>query len=360
MTSEHFIVSLAHDGTEPSPRQTAESLFRLTSGTTVAADYYGNGGAVRDFEDRIADVLGKERAVLFPTGTLANLIGITCLCGGGGGRILVHQQSHLFNDSGDNLSALGGLTMVPLEGQGAGFDARAIDREVARAATARVRTRVACVTVESPNRRLHGARFTDTDRNSVVAAARRHDVPLFLDGARLFIEAAYTGQEPAELTAPFDLVYVSLYKYLGAPFGCLLAGPRDLLEDIYHARRQFGGGLYQMWPAAVLASDHLDGHLARWSETINESEAVIDRLARSPDLKIERIAEGTNVFLVHCDRLPKAELLKSLGRQHGIALPMPQGGVLAIKVNETWLRWSVDTLADRILASLGEAMRVAE
>jgi len=51
------------------------------------------------------------------------------------------------------------------------------------------------------------------------------------------------------------VVYLSFHKYLHAPFGCVIAGPTALFEGLHHRRRRFGGSLYQMWPAAVLAAD---------------------------------------------------------------------------------------------------------
>jgi threonine aldolase len=47
-------------------------------------------------------------------------------------------------------------------------------------------------------------------------------------------------------TQLFDTVYVSLYKYFNSASGAILAGPRRLLEDLYHDRRMFGGGLAQV------------------------------------------------------------------------------------------------------------------
>ena len=63
-----------------------------------------------------------------------------------------------------------------------------------------------------------------------------------MDGARLFLARPYTGIPPETYAALFDTVYVSLYKYFNAAGGAVLAGPRHLLENLYHQRRMFGGG----------------------------------------------------------------------------------------------------------------------
>lgn len=346
------LVSLADDGFVPPPAEMAARLAALTRETDIAADYYGNGGAVAAFEAEAAALLGKERAVMFPTGTLANLLAVQALAGEAR-RIVVHRQSHLFNDSGDNLSRLGGFTMVPLEGEGAGFSAADVEAELARTADARVASGVGCIAIESPNRRLLGQRFAGEEIAAIAEIAQSHDVPMFLDGARMLIECAYTGVTPAAMAAPFDLVYLSLYKYLAAPFGCVIAGPAELLDDIFHQRRRFGGSLYQMWPAAVLASDALANHAALWAKTRPASEAVIAALQADARVSVERPQNGTNIVCLGlAGKDLDAEKIVNEGRRLGLALPAPASGKLPVKINETWLRRAPDDIADRIAAAL--------
>lgn len=350
------IVSLADDGYVPEPAAMAARLHHLTESTNPKADYYGNGGAVAMFEQAIAAHLGKERAVMFPTGTLANLLAINRLTAGCGRRIIVHRQSHFFNDSGDNLALLGGFTMVPLEGEAAGFSAEQVATEIARAEDARVASAIGAIAVESPSRRLHDQRFRLSDIEAIATIAAEYDIPLFLDGARMLIECAYTGQRPVDMAAPFTLVYMSLYKYLGAPFGCILAGPAALLDEIFHERRRYGGSLYQMRPAAMLAQDRLESFADIWAELLPVSEAVIEALAAHEAIRIERIAEGTNIVLVSLrDRTIDADRLKAAAATQHLKLPPPIDNRLALKINETWRSLEPQELAERVATAMLDA-----
>lgn len=356
--SASFIVSLAHDGPELSPAEMSAIWMDATRDGAVEADYYSNGGAVAAFERKIAAVLGKERAVLFPTGTLANMAALRLLGRGFPGRVIVHRDSHLFNDAGDNVTLSAGLTMVPLAGEGAGFTAAQVSVELARTKSARVASRISAIAVETPSRRHHGAAFPAQDLADIVSLAKAEGIPLFLDGARLMIEAAYRNQSVSERTRDFDLVYLSLYKYLGAPFGCVLAGPADMLDDFYHDRRRFGGGLYQMWPAAVIADCCLDGHMERWAATIPHAAHVLDVLAEDPDLTVQPVANGTNVvFLSARHGRIDDTVLRDLGAKRGLRFPALEGGRLALKINETWLRWDADDLAGSIKSCLKPAIQ---
>src|SRR5258705_1376870 len=114
----------------------------------------------------------------------------------------------------------------------------------------------------------------------IIRLARREGIRLHLDGARLFLEAAYAGREVAEYTQPFETVYVSLYKYFNAASGAILAGPRELLDGMYHVRRMFGGGLCHAWPFAAVALHYLSGFSGRFSRAVRSSGGVIRPLSR--------------------------------------------------------------------------------
>jgi hypothetical protein len=241
-------LNLADDGLDLSPRDTAHLLARLADEAGIERDAYGSGAAIAAFEERLAACVGKERAIVMPTGTLANVLALELHATRTARRVVVQQDGHIMGDTGDSAARLAGVTLVPLQDRGAGFSAGALTAAMARAAGGRVATPIAAVVIETPVRSRHAQLFDRGDLDNVVAAAKAAGVRLHLDAARLFIAAAWYGRTPAELCAPFDTVYVSLYKQLGTPFGAALAGPASLIEGLGEARRRTGGGL-----GAVLA-----------------------------------------------------------------------------------------------------------
>lgn len=344
-------INMADDSHILPPPEMSALLAELSK--EADADYYGQGGAVEAFETQVAQFLGKERAVMFPTGTLGNALTLQRLTGGAPARVIVHRQSHLFNDAGDNLSQLSGLTMVPLEGDGAGYSSAQLKAEISRTNSARVGARIGAVTVESPSRRLHGRRF-GRELSDVLEVARAEGLPLFLDGARMLIECAWTGQTPSEMAAPFDAVYMSLYKYLKAPFGCVVAGPAALFQGIHHDRRRFGGSLYQMWPAAVLAADALPRQADLWASARAVGDSCIPYLKASAR-PVTTFDDGTNVLMFDCRS--SAATLKAAGDAVGLKFLPPSGGCLSVKINETWIGHDPQKIADRLIGALDAADR---
>ncbi|GAB4182678.1 MAG: GntG family PLP-dependent aldolase [Thalassobaculales bacterium] len=327
-------ISLASDGRDPSPAETAARLHRLTTAAT-RADNYGLGGVVAEFEARAATLLGKEAALLVATGTLAQMLAIEALCPPGRRRVLVQADGHVMNDTGDAAARLGGFTLVPLAPGRPGFGAAEVEAALARIADLRVASPAGALVLETPVRRHHSARVPVADQLAVAACARRHGFGLHLDGARLPIEAAWSGRSLAEVAAPFDTVYLSLWKMFDCPFGAILAGPAALLEGLYHERRRRGGGLWQMWPPAVLGLDAAERVEGEWQAVRRHAEAVLAALADSP-WRIERVAEGSHVVRLH---LPGGDpaATRAAALAEGLELPPPAGDGFWVKCNPGWL-----------------------
>jgi threonine aldolase len=161
---------------------------------------------------------------------------------------------------------------------------------------------------------------------------------MHLDGARLFMASAYTGISPAEYAAHFDTVYVSLWKYFNCGIGAILAGPKRILDGMFHVRRMFGGNLAVGWNAALVARHFMDGFEGRLKNAVQNSEAFYAAMAKNPRVAIERIPNGTNLTRVTFKGVSPAEVGKRLAGR-GIAMSGPAApGTITFGVNETWNR----------------------
>jgi len=347
------IVKLWGDGQSLSPAEYTHVLSTLLTDGGIAADYYSIGGVVEQLEDRMARLLGKERAVFLATGTLANHLAVR-LQAGEGSRVLVQDDSHLYCDSGDCAEVLSNLNLVPLTSDTGTFTLEQVERAIRRADGGRVRTGIGAIAIESPIRRRLGAMFDYDEMRRICGYAREHGIATHLDGARLFMASGYTGITPAEYASHFDTVYVSMWKYFNASAGAILAGPRSLLDDLYHPRRMFGGALPGAWPLAAVALHYVDGFEARFQEGVTRGEQLKQGLAKVPGLRVEEIPNGSNLFRLMVDQGDPARM-RTLLAERGIEVSAPSGNFrgFVITVNETLARRSVA----EILHAFEEAMR---
>jgi threonine aldolase len=341
------LIRLSGDGLGLTASQYARLLARLADEKGFSTDSYSLGGIVEDLEAQCARLLGKERAVFMPTGTLANHMAVRALAGTPS-RVLVQEQSHFYQDEGDCAQTLSNLTLVPLAPGRATFTADDVQRVIDETKGARVVSRISVIAVETPVRRKLGERFDPAELAKVLAIAKREGIKLHLDGARLFLQAAYTGEDVAKTAAPFDTVYVSLYKYFNAASGAILAGPRDLLDGMYHGRRMFGGGLNHVWPFAAVARHYLDGFSDRYSRAVKTSEDVIATLRQRGGFSIERIPSGTNLFRLKAPSGDPVAFQKRLAAR-GVMMPEPQQGAFLVGVNETLNRTTAAELTEALV-----------
>jgi threonine aldolase len=353
---EERLVQFRSDGLGLSPAAYGRLLAEIAETRGIATDDYSRDGIVAELEARMAALLGKEMAVFLPTGTLANHLAVRRLARNGK-RVLVQAESHLYNDEGDCAQQLSGLNLVPLAPGRATITLAEIERAVAGAPEMRVAAPVGAISIETPVRRVAGDAFDPGELRMISAFARARGIGLHLDGARLLLEAAYTGIAAAETAALFDTVYVSLWKYLNAANGAILAGPRDLLGGLYHDRRMFGGSLPRAWPDAAVALHFLDGFAERFAAAVKAADAILAALDNHPSATVERSPAATNVTVLRVTGANAASLPQRLAMQRiGIRSARQisaDGAKFTLHTNETILRRSVDEIVGAFMEALG-------
>lgn len=332
------------DGIHRTPSEYAALLQKLSA--TVEPDEYSIGGVVAKLEQAVAADLGKEAAVWVSTGTLANHLAVRLLAGDKR-RVVVQQESHLYNDCGDCCQTLSGLNLVGLGAGSATFTVDELERVASRGASGRVAVPIGAIQIETPVRRKTGETFDLAEMKRVCEWARDRKIGLHLDGARLYLAAAYSGVAVREYAAMFDTVYISMYKYFNAASGAILAGPKSLLENFYHPRRMFGNGLCHVWPFAAVALHFFQGFPTRYAQAVANAEKVITALQSDQRYEVTRIPNGTNIFSLRVKSIDPLVFQKR-AQEAGLVLAAPRDGRFAVQVNETWARVGPQEILKRL------------
>jgi threonine aldolase len=345
-------VVLYGDGLSLGSAEWVETLRKIVEQRGIAEDDYSLGGVVEELEETMARVLGKERAIYFPTGTLANHVAVRTLARGRD-RVIVPNDSHLYNDSGDCAQQLSRLNLVPLASETATFTLEQVTSVVERTRSGRVTTGVGALVIESPVRRKLGERFDYEEMKRICAFARDNDIKTHLDGARLYMASAYTSISPREYAGHFDTVYVSLWKYFNSGSGAILAGPNDVIDGLFHTRRMFGGGLPAAWPYAAVALHYLDRFDADFARAVATAGKFFSLLTQHRSFEISPLPNGSNIFKLRLTGGDPGRFREKLAAK-GVLLssPRPEQGGFLLTVNATWNRTDAETLAGKFQESL--------
>src|SRR5215208_1542553 len=238
-TDERIAVNLYSD-TQSRP---TEAMRRAMAAAEVGDEQRGADPTTNALQERVAELLGHEAAVLLPTGTMCNVIGFRIHLRPDGEEALVHRTAHPRHYEAGGAGAISGATVEPLDGEGGMFDADTLRAAIRPPGRHFPRSRL--VAVEQTTN-VAGGRVWPLERiEAVLGVAREHGLRAHLDGARLLNAVVASGVPAAEYAGDFDSAWIDLTKGLGAPVGAVLAGSSDLIEEAWRYKHMLGGAMRQ-------------------------------------------------------------------------------------------------------------------
>lgn len=282
----------------------------------VGDDVFGDDPTVLRLEERTAEVLGKEAALLVPSGTMSNELAVRAHTEPGD-EILVEASAHIYSHESGGPAALAGVICRCLEGDRGVFTGADVDAALRPADVHFAPTKLVCV--ENTHNRGGGKVWPLERIAEVSTVARRHHLRLHLDGARLWNASAASGVSEREYASHFDSVSVCFSKGLGAPVGSALAGPREFITRARRFRKMFGGGMRQAGIIAAGALYALEHHRARLAEDHATARALAEGLARLPGVELDPATVETNIVRFRVVNRPADALAKHLA-QAGVRL----------------------------------------
>ena len=241
-------------------------LRRLLDAVPVDAAEFGENSLVTRLEQRVAELLGKPRALFFPSGTMAQQVALRLHAERTGRHTFTaHRRNHLDNWEQRGYAVVHGLRYHP-----AGDATRMLTTDDLAAVT----EPVAALLIELPQREIGGVLPSWDELTGQVRWARERGAAVHLDGARLWEAQPFYDRPHAEIAALFDSVYVSLYKGLESMRGAVLSGSADFVDEASVWRTRLGGAITDAWPLAAGGLLGLDEVLGRMAEFRDHAVAI--------------------------------------------------------------------------------------
>lgn len=270
-------------------------MRRAMAEAPVGDDQFGEDPSVNALQERVATLLGKEAALWLPTGTMANQVILRTLTRPGD-DVVVTAGAHLVWSETGAAGANAGVQFTELGGDRGFFDADELRRAIKPRGHV-ILPPTTLMTFEDTHNRAGGVVVPPEVMQEACRMAAEAEVVTYLDGARLWNAAAAGGVEPADLAAPFDMVWVAFSKGLGAPGGSMLAGPSDLVARAQRYRRMLGGAMRQVGVFAAAADHALDHHLDDLASDHANARAIAEILAASSAIDIDPETVESNIVI---------------------------------------------------------------
>ncbi|MBI4540426.1 MAG: aminotransferase class I/II-fold pyridoxal phosphate-dependent enzyme [Gemmatimonadetes bacterium] len=337
------VVDLRSDTvTRPTP-----GMRRAIADAEVGDYLMGDDPTARRLEERVAELLGKERALFFPSGIMANQTALAVL-GRWATEVIVEAGAHIYNYEDAAPAAWTGLQLRPVPTGDGRLTAEHV-RQALRRRGSVYQPVTSVVAMENTHVDSGGTVMSLETTGAIAEVARERGLRVHLDGARLWNASVASGHEPAAFAAHADTVMVSLSKGLGAPVGSLLAGDRATMESASRVRRRMGGGMRQVGILAAAGLYALDHHVERLAEDHANARRLAARVNGVPGLGVTD--PESNIVMIHLEA-PELEEAKVLGflEKHGILMraygPRRLRAVTHLDVNSEGIERAAAALAE--------------
>lgn len=217
-------------------------MLEAITSTTLLDDVFQEDPTTLNLESFIADLTGKEAALLVLSGTMGNQVAIRTHLQGPPHSVLCDQRSHVNNYEAGGVSSLSQALLITAEPSNGNY----LTLEDVQRKTVLSNDIHACRTkLISLENTLNGVIMPLAECRRISAWAREHDITMHLDGARLWEAVAADAGSLKEFCACFDSISLCFSKGLGAPIGSIIVGTKAFRERARWIRKSIGGGLRQ-------------------------------------------------------------------------------------------------------------------
>ncbi|HEV2913984.1 MAG TPA: GntG family PLP-dependent aldolase [Pyrinomonadaceae bacterium] len=302
--------------TRPTP-----AMRRAMAEAEVGDDVYGEDPTINRLQERAAEIFGKEAALFVPTGSMGNQIAVK-LHTRPGMEVVIEERGHIFNYEMASMSAICGTLARPVRSHdGSGILTWDEIESALHVGGAYYVAPTGLIALENSHNLAGGSVLSRARTEEIAERAHARNLPVHLDGARIFNAAVALGETVAALARPVDSVMFCLSKGLGAPVGSMLLGPREFIAEARSWRKVLGGGMRQAGVLAAAALVALEETPKRLHEDQSNARRLAEGLTELPGVGIdpERVVTNIVIFDVSATGRTAAEICARLGERGVLA-----------------------------------------
>ncbi|MBV9336585.1 MAG: DegT/DnrJ/EryC1/StrS family aminotransferase [Solirubrobacterales bacterium] len=280
-----------------------DGMRAAIASAVVGDEQRGLDPTTRRLEERVAELLGFETAVLLPSGTMCNEIAMRLHARPGGDEVIMDRTAHPVNSEAGGPAVVSGLMVRVLDGDRGVFTGADLEAAV-RPTGNRYTPRSRLVCVEQTSNLGGGRVWPASVVHDVLDVAARFGLRTHLDGARLMNAVVATGMPASSFASGFDTAWIDFTKGLGAPVGAVLAGSRELIDEAWRWKQMLGGAFRQSGMVAAGCLYALDHHVSRLAEDHLHARVLAEGLAALPGVRLDVSTVETNIVIFSVDDAP--------------------------------------------------------
>lgn len=286
----------------------------------------GEDPTVNALEARVAELTGMEAAMFVISGTMGNQVALRVHAHRKiAPELILHERAHIYLNESAGLALVGGMQAKPVPGPRGVMPIEAIERHIHRGW--RLNPQTCAIAVENTHNYEGGAVVPLDHMRAIKTLAEEHDLPVHLDGARVFNAAVAMNRPLRDIAATVDTLQFCFSKGLGCPVGSVVAGPAEFIEQALRVRQSLGGAMRQAGVIAAPALVALDKGIDLLADDHRRCQQIAAALGTT---SYDVTPPDTNILVLGTTRTAK--------RNSEIVEHCRQQGVLILPISPTQLR----------------------
>ncbi|CAM4332986.1 threonine aldolase family protein [Zobellia nedashkovskayae] len=301
-----------------------QAMLAAMMSAKVGDDVFKSDPTVNALEEKVAKMFGKEAALFFPSGTMANQTGIK-LHTQPGDQLICDKYAHVYNYEGGGVSFNSGVSCKLIDGHRGMITAEQVEAAI-NPPDFYHSPLTSLVCIENTTNKGGGACWDIEELKKIKEVCKKHNLSYHLDGARLWNALVQKNESPLAYGELFDTISVCLSKGLGCPVGSVLVGSKGLMDKALRIRKIFGGGMRQAGFLAAAGIYALDHHVERLAEDHQKAREIGEVLENLSYIKrVEPIETNIIIFEIDENFMTGDVFVEKLKEEDVLIIGMGQG-----------------------------------
>ncbi len=314
-----MIINLLSDTITKPTKEMLEVMFNAE----VGDDVFDADPTVKQLQEKLASLFGKENALFFPSGSMANQAAIK-LHTQSGDQMICDKWAHVYNFEGGGAAANSGVSSALIDGDRGMFTAQQVRELINEPNNIHV-AKSCLVSIENTTNKGGGACWDIEEIKRIQQVCTEHGLIFHLDGARLFNALVAKNENPKQYGELFDTISICLSKGLGCPIGSVLLGTKEHIKKALRIRKLFGGAMRQVGYLAAAGIYALDNHIERLTEDHNKAKKIAEVLEASSYIKKVEPVETNIIIFYTANHIDDVDFVNTLKEQGILLSNMGQG-----------------------------------
>jgi len=275
----------------------------------VGDDIYDEDETMKKLEKTAAQLVNKEAAIFVPSGTMGNQLSIMTHTKKGD-EVIASDCSHVLQAEVGAASVISSVTVRSAGTQNGVIKFEDIKNLVRGKNIHFPDTGLICI----ENATSEGTLMTIDQMKDIYKYALGLEIPVHLDGARIFNAAIALNIDVSDIASNADSVMFCLSKGLCGPVGSILAGCSTFIEKAKRNRKMLGGGLRQSGFLAAAGLIALNKMTKRLAEDHENAKILAKGLSEINGIQVDISKVQIDMVFANINKTNKSqkEIVKEL------------------------------------------------